>query len=172
MLSSLVALVAILFALPLAARPAAAATAARMPVPWWPVSCPARSADGTADDYLSGRLCPLPDFAVLAGEAPVGLRAGGVTLVGELAGECSWFPDAGPFWDFQVPCKGHDYCWDLLRAQRRWPGRYQRVTKARCDAMLLEASLTHCSTRRAWRTMCRLQARTVYAAVIPFRPRP
>jgi hypothetical protein len=163
------ALVSVFLASPVLARPVSAATGQ---VPWWPVICAVRTAGGTADGYLSGRICPLADFAAFAGEQPVGLRAAGVTLVGERAGECSWFPDSGPFWDFQVPCKGHDYCWDLLRAQRRWPGRYQRVTKARCDALLLQAALAHCASRAAWRTMCRLQARTVYAAVLPFQPRP
>ncbi len=41
-------------------------------------------------------------------------------------GECSgpldnwinWldFPDRGYAWDFRVPCKAHDYCYDLRRA--------------------------------------------------------
>jgi len=148
-------------------RPAVAAVAE---VAWWPLPCVVRAATGTADDYLTGRLCPLDDVFVLARERPVWLRAAGVTVVGERRGECSWFPDTGPFWDFQVPCKGHDYCWDILRARRR--GRYAAVTKARCDALLLDAMLRHCASRSTWRAMCRLEARTVYSAVVPFQPRP
>lgn len=32
-------------------------------------------------------------------------------------GGCSHSPDTGPYWDFQIPCKAHDFCYDA-RAER------------------------------------------------------
>lgn len=37
-------------------------------------------------------------------------------LIVRQSGECNYLPDTGPSYDFQTPCKAHDYCYDLRRA--------------------------------------------------------
>jgi len=54
------------------------------------------------------------------------------------SGECGIIPDTGPSWDFQVPCKGHDYCYDLIR----WG--LPRVRQSACDNVFERTLYSHC----------------------------
>ena len=60
-------------------------------------------------------------------------------------GECSWFPDTGFAWDFQIPCKAHDYCYDLRKAS--FSGT---VTDNDCDRVLFLLLTAHCDDRGSW----------------------
>lgn len=57
-------------------------------------------------------------------------------------GDCSWGPDTGWAWDFQVPCKAHDYCYDLRKA-----GFSGTVTDGECDHWLYWLMEAHCNDR-------------------------
>lgn len=48
--------------------------------------------------------------------------------VGRVTFDPTYSPDTGPFFDFQVPCKAHDYCYDLRKA-----GFSGTVTDDACD---------------------------------------
>ncbi|MCY3961015.1 MAG: hypothetical protein OXG34_05030 [bacterium] len=94
----------------------------------------------SAANYLrTYGVCPATSFYSSQGYWPVGTRslANSHRSV-EKQGECSWYSDTGAYWDFQVACKGHDYCYDLIRAN------YSQVTKRRCDQLFLEDLETSC----------------------------
>jgi hypothetical protein len=59
-------------------------------------------------------------------------------------GSCStWLAtDTGPYWDFQVPCKAHDYCYDLRRA-----GFSGTVSDGACDDAFWYLMEAHCNDR-------------------------
>lgn len=57
-------------------------------------------------------------------------------------GACSSSPDTGPAWDFQVPCKAHDYCYDLRKA-----GFSGTVTDQGCDDAFYWLMEAHCNDR-------------------------
>ena len=57
-------------------------------------------------------------------------------------GECSFLVDTGPNWDFQVPCKAHDYCYDLRKAS--FSGT---VSDSDCDWLMLDLMYADCDDR-------------------------
>lgn len=57
-------------------------------------------------------------------------------------GGCSWSPDTGWAWDFQLPCKAHDYCYDLRRA-----GFSGTVSDNACDDTFYWLMEAHCDDR-------------------------
>lgn len=57
-------------------------------------------------------------------------------------GECNYIFDTGPSYDFQVPCKAHDYCYDLRRASLS-----ATVTDADCDGWFYWLMEAHCNNR-------------------------
>lgn len=58
------------------------------------------------------------------------------------AGGCSFSPDTGWAWDFQVPCKAHDYCYDLRKA-----GFSGTVSDGECDNDFYWLMEAHCNDR-------------------------
>jgi len=134
--------------------------------------CTSTSAFGTTDAYMNGTTCPTQAFFNRHGYFPVWGVHQGVSRAVEQRGECSWYPDTGPYWDFQIPCKGHDYCWDLVR-MNKYVNRatYTNVTEGRCDQIFRDDLFRHCG-QRGWATRgpCRAEANLVHAAVLPFSP--
>ncbi len=51
-------------------------------------------------------------------------------------------PDTGWAWDFQVPCKAHDYCYDLRKASFS-----ATVTDSDCDVWFFWLMEAHCNDR-------------------------
>lgn len=74
-------------------------------------------------------------------------------------GGCSSSPDTGPFWDFQIPCKSHDYCYDLRKA-----GFSGTVSDADCDQAFYFLMIAHCDDR-ILQQQCSNLALTYYSAV-------
>jgi hypothetical protein len=139
---------------------------------YWPVRCSSTGTSGTTDAYMSGMMCPTQAFFTRHGYFPVWGSNQGVTRVVEQRGECSWYPDTGPYWDFQIPCKGHDYCWDLVRMRLYVnAATYGGATEGRCDQIFRDDLFRHCA-QRGWatRTLCQAEANLVHAAVLPFSP--
>lgn len=96
------------------------------------------------------------------------------------SGECSgvWdggnidYPDTGPYWDFQVPCKAHDYCYDLRAAS--FSGT---VSDDNCDDALSELADANCAPRNiASRQLCYVESdiisTTVRAPFVVTNPSP
>ena len=65
----------------------------------------------------------------------------GMIIVSE-SSECSWFSDTGPSYDFQIPCKAHDYCFDLRRA-----GLSGTVLDDDCDNIANSLIVADCKDR-------------------------
>ena len=73
-------------------------------------------------------------------------------IVVEESGECSGprdslnldYPDTSWFHDYQVPCKAHDYCFDLRRA-----GLNATVTDNDCDILLQDLMYADCNKRQS-----------------------
>ncbi len=57
-------------------------------------------------------------------------------------GACSFAPDTFLNFDFQVPCKAHDYCYDLARA-----GLHRKTGTGRCDTDFWVLMRSHCINR-------------------------
>lgn len=85
------------------------------------------------------------------------------------SGECSgiWeggdidYPDTGFYWDFQVPCKAHDYCYDLRAAS--FSGT---VTDDNCDDALSELADANCAPRGfSARQLCYAESDLISSAV-------
>lgn len=74
-------------------------------------------------------------------------------------GGCSFSPDTGPFWDFQLPCKAHDYCYDLRAASFS-----NTVSDADCDAAFFFLMEAHCKNR-VFASDCRTIRDAYYTAV-------
>lgn len=77
-------------------------------------------------------------------------------------GGCSWSPDTGPFFDFQLPCKAHDYCYDLRRA-----GFSATVSDGACDYAFFLLMDAHCDDR-FFSAYCLETAAAYYAVVLPY----
>ena len=75
------------------------------------------------------------------------------------AGGCSFSPDTGWAWDFQLPCKAHDYCYDLRRAA--FSGT---VSDKDCDDAFLFLMEAHCNDR-VFYADCRIIRDIFYAFV-------
>jgi len=140
------------------------------PTYWNICNCVTHGGFGSASSYVHGSIRPDKDFTQSRGYYPVWGENEGVTRVVRRSGECSWYPDTGPYWDFQIPCKMHDYCWDLIRASRDTPN-YGKVSEGACDNEFLAAMDQHCAQRGFWtRSLCHAEADLVHAAVLPFSP--
>ena len=74
-------------------------------------------------------------------------------------GGCSWSPDTGFAWDFQLPCKAHDYCYDLRKA-----GFSGTVSDGDCDSWFYGLMEAHCNNR-VLAADCRLVRDTFYQFV-------
>lgn len=74
-------------------------------------------------------------------------------------GFCSYSPDTGLAWDFQVPCKAHDYCYDLRKA-----GFSASATDNACDNAFDSLMEAHCNNR-VLIDDCRIVRFTMYSFV-------
>lgn len=74
-------------------------------------------------------------------------------------GGCSSSPDTGPSFDFQVPCKAHDYCYDLRKA-----GFSGTVSDNDCDDLFYWLMEAHCNDR-VLADQCRAVRTTYWLAV-------
>jgi hypothetical protein len=110
--------------------------------------CNGYVSDSDARGYILSGHCPVPAIfhsirpydGVWAYEANVYNDYGLVVVRQD--GQCS--PPAlktGPYWDFELPCLAHDYCWDLIRAG------FGGVTKGDCDRLFLDLMVAHCNDR-------------------------
>jgi hypothetical protein len=77
---------------------------------------------------------------VMAYEANVANDNGWVAVYED--GGCSFSPDTGLAFDFQVPCKAHDYCYDLRKA-----GFSGTVSDDACDGNFWDLMYSHCDDR-------------------------
>lgn len=78
------------------------------------------------------------------------------------SGECGFMSDTSGVWDFQVPCKAHDYCYDLIRA-----GFNGTVTKGDCDNNMRNLMEADCEDRSyVPRQACRAQKEIAYRFVV------
>ena len=113
-----------------------------------PVSCTTVTRGGSAATYLRDTgACPYGVTFVWAnGYWPVraAIQGGSMRVVRQ-AGSCTGVPDTGLWFDFQVPCRAHDYCYDLYRV--RAPFDYAAVEKFDCDVEFLLAMVEHCNAR-------------------------
>lgn len=124
----------------------------------------------SARGYLrvNGR-CPLSTFNDVRGFWPLGttheMPAYQHRAV-ERYGECNIISDTDWYYDFQTPCKGHDYCYELIRAG------YPKVSKTDCDNLFHEDMEIHCNHRwKGWhvryiRSSCLTLASVAYNAVV------
>jgi hypothetical protein len=139
-----------------------------------PVTCGAYFSRLNAAQYLDlsisdWQLCPVwRIFFNRNGYIPVrGYEANvandhGYVMVRQ-SGECGFIPDTGANWDFQVPCKAHDYCYDLRKA-----GFSGTVTDSSCDSTFNSLMSANCNDRNiVSRTFCYAQADIISAAVGP-----
>ena len=97
-----------------------------------------------ASDYIYWNgVCPLLSFYDARSYWPVGSTYMHPHRTVKQHGECSWFPDTSFAHDHQIPCKAHDYCYDLGREG------YTYVTKRACDD-ILEGDLEISCNNYAW----------------------
>ncbi len=153
------------------------ATAATAPVLFDPtystVSCSGHYSDRTAGVYMNTSTADRADCPVLGmlravrRYTPVwGFEDNVANEYGKLmikqSGECSGLSDTGPSYDFQVPCKAHDYCYDLRRA-----GFTGTVTDEACDEWLYSFMEAHCNDRgtQFGKADCRVHRDGVYLVV-------
>ncbi len=101
------------------------------------------SANATTREYLVGRACPPDGFARAFGyrpvllETPYGWR---YTRPRSVGGGCSGpLDDVGPFWDFTVACRAHDYGYDLVR--------FGVADRRDADALLYHDMMSSCGLR-------------------------
>jgi Ricin-type beta-trefoil lectin domain-like len=154
------------------------ATSAAAPVFFDPTYTPLTCAAGyyaslSASEYLDmwgpgndvGECAPAGLFnarnnylPVFASEANVANDYGKVAV--KQGGGCS-FPavGTGPVWDFDLPCKAHDYCYDLRKA-----GFSGTVTDSDCDGAFYWLMEAHCNNR-VLANDCRLIRNTYYNGV-------
>lgn len=81
---------------------------------------------------------------------------------------CSSAPDAGPVFDFRVPCIRHDFAWrNLRRLQARLGGQIDtRARRLDASRQFLRDLDGTCAVRPlVQRSACRALARTYFAAV-------
>ena len=117
--------------------------------------------NGTARNYMRGYIRPEKDIAKARGYYPVWGNQHGVLRAVRRDGECGVIPDTAADYDFQVPCKSHDYCYDLRRT-----GGYDRVTRLDCDDEFKAAMYEDCNQRPSLiGVACRRQADVAYDAV-------
>jgi hypothetical protein len=105
------------------------------------------SLDAPVDGYYeSVTYCPLfVPFAARNGYWPVfgyetNIASDYGLIVLRQDGGCTNSPDTDPYFDFQVPCKAHDYCYDLRKAG--YP-----VSDSDCDQTFLALMAAHCDDR-------------------------
>lgn len=117
------------------------------------VSCTGYFSDGDAGFYMNVSTADPADCPVLGmlravrQYTPVwGFEENVANDYGKLMikerGACDVLSDTGPSWDFQVPCKAHDYCYDLRRA-----GFTGTVTDGDCDGWFFNFMEAHCNDR-------------------------
>ena len=142
------------------------------------LACSLPRVDRNAYDYLNMSRNDLPAFCpnltmfyvsrhyipVFAYETNVANDAGLVAVAGPSSDSdtCSFSPDTGVSFDFQLPCRAHDYCYDLIRA-----GFGAAVSKADCDTQFRVLMFDHCNDRSLFLSQsCYETATGYYLAVV------
>ncbi len=87
-------------------------------------------------------------------------REYGLVAVNEF-GQCTWSPDTSTYFDFQVPCRAHDYCYDLRRA-----GFSATVSDEGCDIAFGKLMDAHCTHRGPLLILGCAEASAIYQAVV------
>lgn len=134
------------------------------------INCEAYASNDDARAYLNiapgdQRICaPTGMFFATNGYTPVfGFETNVDNDYGRVAlrqdGGCSYSPDTGWAWDFQVPCKAHDYCYDLRKA-----GFSGTVSDSACDSAFYDIMEAHCNNR-VFSGDCRIARDIAYVAV-------
>lgn len=149
---------------------------------YYKIWCYAANRAGNTFEYAENiGHCPYGySFYVANGYFPVAAKIqgenGGWRQVYQ-SGDCSGppptnnTPDTGPWWDFQVPCKMHDFCWDLARVSP--PFEYWAVDPYECDDLFFGAMEENCSSRsQPWRTLCQDSAIVMSESVRAAAPHP
>ncbi|MDB5163996.1 MAG: hypothetical protein JWS12_614 [Candidatus Saccharibacteria bacterium] len=121
----------------------------------------------SADQFVDFGYCPVwAWFYAARGYTPVRAYAPHIYndrkyVYVDQGGDCSHAPDTGLNFDFSVPCRAHDYCYDLLRAAMGG------VVKSACDNLFLALMNDDCNDRTFPGTgaACRFIAKTYYDAV-------
>lgn len=123
----------------------------------------------TTSQYMYGHAQPASKaFIDSQGYYPLWGSQEGVTRVVEEAGKCTLIRDTSWRYNFAIPCKMHDHCWNMRRV-----GIYPNVQRATCDSMFNDAMRQHCTWRNDWTTnACFNKAADAYFAVrnYPFGP--
>jgi phospholipase A2-like protein len=100
-------------------------------------------AHGTAHEYLMGLACPPDGFAEAFGYRPALVKTPNgwrFTRPGWTGSRCNGpAGDEGPFWDFAVACRTHDYGYDLLR--------FGLGDRRDVDELLYSDMMAHCDRR-------------------------
>jgi len=144
------------------------------------LTCTYPRVDRSAADYLNMSMTDTPNFCpnltmfyvsrhylpVFAYESNLANDVGWVTVAGPSSGTdvCSNSPDTGPWFDFQVPCRAHDFCYDLIRA-----GFGASVSKSACDDRFFDLMIYHCNDQFPFFIQaCFETAVAYYGAVVAF----
>ena len=78
------------------------------------------------------------------------------------SGACTVIPDTALSYDFQIPCKAHDYCYDLRKAS--FSGT---VTDLDCDVVFYQLMDAHCKHRASGhRGFCNAVRNGAFSAVL------
>lgn len=157
-------------------RQVVGATDAQEPIIFDPtysgVTCAGHFATLDAGQYMDTYIediayCPVYGMLLASsGYTPVwGFEANLANDYGKLmirqTGECSYLPDTGFNYDFQVPCKAHDFCYDLRRAS--FSGT---VSDYDCDAWFYYFMEANCNDRSGFAASdCRFYRDSAYTAV-------
>ncbi len=136
------------------------ASATPAPISGSPQCVKVESAD--SQDYLTGQVCPPAGFVTTMGYEPVlthtpyGWRYLKPSWAG---GDCSGpLTDRGPFWDFGVACRTHDYGYDLVR--------FGLAERPQVDRLLYRDMKASClAAGTIERGPCKVLADTAYAVL-------
>lgn len=123
---------------------------------------------GGVSDYVHGRMRPSSKtFVGHRGYYPIWGVNQGVSRAVKHLGECSGpEPDHAFWYDFEIPCEMHDYCWDLKRVNTTYGDAfYPGVTTGWCDSAFLNAMNEHCNWRPNWQSLCKGTAEDMYYVV-------
>lgn len=112
----------------------------------------------TAEEYLTGVVCPPEGFAEVLGYEPELTRTPSGWRYVRPDAECSGpLTDRGPFWDFAAACATHDYGYDLVR--------FGVGDRAATDALLHDDLLRACAREGLGQAPCKALAEWAYAAL-------
>lgn len=120
-------------------------------------------AGASPNDYILDGDCPVAGiFNSIRGYMPVWASSDQLPYpaVVRADGACGVIPDTAGWYDFQIPCKAHDYCYDLIRAG------FTGVTESGCNNIFYQMMWDHCANRSfLTQQQCNASRATVIAFV-------